>query len=182
MVSDAQKKLSETQDSSQIIKEQEETIQKHNDAIAELKSSLDAAKLKLQSALETRGTLSSRAKDAADAHEQAREMLLNVTEKKFRLATKLDHSETELVNIQNRMWDMYELTYANAQPMESADFDFDASAEEIESVRRTIKNMGTVNVNALEDYTEINERYNEHKVQYDDLIQAESDLLRNNFV
>ena len=33
-------------------------------------------------------------------------------------------------------------------------------------------------MNALEDYTMINERYNEHKVQYDDLIKAESDLLQ----
>lgn len=178
VISDAQKKQSETQDSAQIIKEQENMIEKYKDEIKLLNKNLEQANMELKTALETRGNLSSKANDAAESHEQAREQLLSITEKKFRMETKLDHNDTELINIQNRIWDMYELTYANAKPLENVEFDFAASTEEIESTRRKIKSMGIVNVNALEDYTNINERYNEHKVQYDDLIKAESDLLQ----
>ena len=178
VVSDAEKKQSETHNSAQVIKEQEELIEKHKEEIELLILELEKANVELKSALATRGNLSSKATEAVESHEQAREQLLSVTEKKFRLETKLDHNETELINIQNRIWDMYELTYANAQPLEDKEFDLESSKEEMESVRRKIKNMGTVNVNALEDYTIINERYNEHKVQYDDLINAENDLLQ----
>ncbi len=177
VVSDATKKLSETQDSSQIIKEQEEIIGEHKAAIEALNIQLDAANAELKSAMEKRSSMSENANNAVESHEQAREQLLSVTEKKFKLETKLDHNNTDLVNIQNRIWDMYELTYANAKPFTDPEFDFEEAKEEIDSVRTKIKNMGTVNVNALEDYTEINERYNEHKIQYDDLIKAESDLL-----
>ena len=178
VVTDAEKKQSETQGSDQVIKEQEEEINAFNEKIAALQADLQNANEELKTAMETRGNFSSKAKDAAESHEQAREQLLSITEKKFRLETKLDHNDTELINIQNRIWDMYELTYSNAQPFKDESFDFENSGEEIEDVRKKIKNMGTVNVNALEDYTNINERYNEHKVQYDDLIKAENDLLQ----
>ncbi|MEX1377876.1 MAG: chromosome segregation protein SMC [Eubacteriales bacterium] len=178
VVTDAQKKQSETQGSEQVIKEQEEQIGLLNAKIETLKADLENANLELKTAMEARGNFSSKAKEAAESHEQAREQLLSITEKKFRLETKLDHNDTELINIQNRIWDMYELTYANAQPFKDDEFNFENSGEEIDDVRKKIKNMGTVNVNALEDYTNINERYNEHKVQYDDLIKAESDLLQ----
>jgi len=177
VVSDAQKKQSETQDSAQIIKEQEELIEKHKVTIESLNKELEQASSLLRSAMEAKSSMNEKTNGAIEAHEQAREHLLSVTEKKFKLETKLDHSNTELINIQNRIWDMYELTYANALSFVDPEFDFESSKEEIESSRAKIKNMGTVNVNALEDYTEINERYNEHKVQYDDLIKAESDLL-----
>lgn len=177
IIVDAQKKHSQTQNSAQAIEEQEQEIQNHSEKIKQLSIELEQAKLELEEATKVRSDLSAKAGQAAEHHEQAREHLLSITEKKFRLETKLDHSDTELINIQNRIWDMYELTYGNAKPLEDKDFDLPSATEEIESARRKIKNMGTVNVNALDDYTQINERYNEHKVQYDDLIKAESDLL-----
>ena len=177
VVSDAQKKQSETLDSAQIIKEQEESIEAQRTIITALNKELEQAKAELAVATETKISMSRKSNHAIESHEQAREHLLSVTEKKFKLETRLDHSSTELITIQNRIWDMYELTYANALSFADPEFDLESSKEEIESSRTKIKNMGAVNVNALEDYTEINERYSEHKVQYDDLIKAESDLL-----
>jgi len=178
VVNDAEKKQSETVTSAHAIKEQEELIQKFQGQIEFLKLDLKNAEAELKKALATKTALTQKASEASESHEQAREQLLSVTEKKFRLETKLDHNDTEFANIQNRIWDMYELTYANAKSFKNDEFDVESSSQEIDSIRSKIKNMGTVNVNALEDYTIINERYNEHKVQYDDLIKAENDLLQ----
>ena len=48
----------------------------------------------------------------------------------------------------------------------------------IEELKNSIRALGNVNVNAIEDYKEISERYEFMKSQHDDLKQAEQTLLQ----
>lgn len=43
-------------------------------------------------------------------------------------------------------------------------------------VRNNMKNLGTVNVNAIEEYKEVSERYEFLKTQHDDLVIAAENL------
>ncbi len=47
----------------------------------------------------------------------------------------------------------------------------------IGSLKEEIRKLGNVNVNAIEDYKEVSERYEFMKTQHDDLITAEGTLL-----
>lgn len=47
----------------------------------------------------------------------------------------------------------------------------------IAQIRDEIRKLGDVNVNAIEDYKEISERYQFLKTQHDDLIEAEKTLI-----
>ena len=49
---------------------------------------------------------------------------------------------------------------------------------EITNLRKEINALGHVNVNAIEDSKELNERYNTYKTQEDDLLKAEADILQ----
>ena len=49
----------------------------------------------------------------------------------------------------------------------------------IAQIKDEIRKLGDVNVNAIEDYKEISERYQFLKTQHDDLIEAEKTLIRN---
>ena len=85
----------------------------------------------------------------------------------------------------NYMWEEYELTYSAASQLvnensENAADELSRSAlkKEIATVKGDIKGLGDVNVNAIEEYKEVSERYNFLSAQRDDIVEAE-DNLRN---
>lgn len=81
----------------------------------------------------------------------------------------------ELKGIQDRIWEDYELTYENAQPYRR-DIAVTASHIRVDELKHAIKELGDVNLNAIEDYKSVKERYDTLSVQYDDLTKAEADL------
>lgn len=77
------------------------------------------------------------------------------------------------------MWNEYELTYHNALALRSEDTYALAELKKmIAGVKDEIRNLGDVNVNAIEDFKELNERYTFLKAQHDDLIEAEQTLMK----
>ena len=77
------------------------------------------------------------------------------------------------------MWNEYEITYRNA--VELRDESLNDKAElrnSIANLKRQIKELGDVNVNAIEEFKEINERYQFMKEQHEDLMRAKENLLK----
>ena len=103
---------------------------------------------------------------------------IELSEQKHAHEMKHERASLELERIQNRIWDFYELTYQGTLEFKNPELDLTGAGEEVEKMRRQIRAMGTVNVNAVRDYAELNERYSEHKTQHDDLAEAEEDLLK----
>jgi len=103
---------------------------------------------------------------------------IELGEQKHSYQMKLERATLELESLQNRIWDFYELTYQGTLEFKNAELDLTGAQEEIDKMRRQIRAMGTVNVNAVQDYAELNARHIEHKTQNDDLVEAESDLLK----
>lgn len=79
----------------------------------------------------------------------------------------------------NYMWAEYELTYRSAGELRNPDLTaLPEIRKRIEELKSSIKGLGNINVNAIEDYKEISERYEFMKTQHDDLVQAEGTLLK----
>ncbi|HIU16186.1 MAG TPA: chromosome segregation protein SMC [Candidatus Ventricola intestinavium] len=89
----------------------------------------------------------------------------------------LSRTQSELTQMQERIWDEYELTYAGAKEYMSEPFDLAAGDRRSGEIRREIRAMGPVNVTAVEDYRACRERYDDLSRQRDDLIKAQEDLL-----
>ena len=76
------------------------------------------------------------------------------------------------------MWDEYEITLSDAAGLRNEEMnDLPAMKREISGLKDEIRKLGNVNVNAIEDYKEISERYGFLKGQHDDLIEAEKTLV-----
>jgi len=76
------------------------------------------------------------------------------------------------------MWEEYELTFNNAKALRNEEYDnLTEMKKSITQIKEDIRKLGDVNVNALEEYKEISERYGFLKGQHDDLIEAEQTLL-----
>ena len=78
----------------------------------------------------------------------------------------------------NYMWEEYELTLHAAMDLKNEEFtDLADLKKQIAGIKDDIRKLGDVNVNAIEDYKEISERYGFLKGQHDDLIEAEKTLV-----
>ena len=78
----------------------------------------------------------------------------------------------------NYLWEEYELTKHAAIELRKEEYDDLAALKKlVAAVKDEIRKLGTVNVNAIEEYKEISERYTFLKGQHDDLVEAEQTLI-----
>ncbi|MDD6037577.1 MAG: chromosome segregation protein SMC [bacterium] len=76
------------------------------------------------------------------------------------------------------MWQEYELTYHNAMTLrKEEDYELPELKRLIAGVKDEIRKLGDVNVNAIEEFRELDERYSFMKTQHDDLVEAERTLM-----
>ena len=97
-------------------------------------------------------------------------------DKKAKEETKLVKIDTDLENLQNRVWEEYEMTYGDAKKLYDENFDIKSGTEECSEVKRKIQRLGNVNVAAIEDIKTVSERYDDLSKQRDDMMKAQEDL------
>lgn len=113
--------------------------------------------------------------DQVTGHNSA---ILALQEGQGRLEARKAKMESELETFQNRLWDEYGLTYGNALEIRREISNVRAVQARINELKTEIRELGPVNVAAIEDYAKTKERYNFMKTQHDDLVQAEEKLRR----
>ena len=97
----------------------------------------------------------------------------------YRLGSQKEKLEESGENFINYMWEEYELTHHEAMPLRDEQFgDRQELKRNISKVKEEIKQLGNVNMNAIEDYKEVSERYEFMNKQRNDLVEAEQ-LLQN---
>ena len=85
--------------------------------------------------------------------------------------------ENDLRNMQDRIWNTYELTYAGAEEFRwEGEFSVTETDRRAAQLNTQIRALGAVNVNAVEEYAQTKERFDELSRQQDDLKVAEKDL------
>ena len=82
----------------------------------------------------------------------------DISEKAMRVDFSIEKVQTDIEQSQNRLWETYQLTYANALDMRDESLDIPEASKKAEEMRRRIRFLGSVNPNAIEDYTELKER------------------------
>ncbi len=100
----------------------------------------------------------------------------DISEKAMRVDFSIEKVQTDIEQSQNRLWETYQLTYANALAMRDESLDITEASKNAEEMRRRIRFLGSVNPNAIEDYTELKERMEALETQRDDLSKAKADL------
>ena len=95
----------------------------------------------------------------------------------FRLKSQAEKIEENREAQISYMWEEYEITPNNALQYKKEELtDRQEMQKEIGKIKEEIRCLGTVNVNAIEDYKELLERHTFLSNQYEDLQQAEKTL------
>ena len=97
----------------------------------------------------------------------------------FRLDSQKQSYEAASEKQMNYMWEEYEITYNHAMKLRDENLtDLAYMKRQIQELKNEIRKLGTVNVNAIEDFKNISERYAFLKNQHDDLVEAEQTLMQ----
>ena len=113
--------------------------------------------------------------EARGQREEAAQALSELGERRHKVELNQNRAQMELANMQDRIWNDYELTYENAQPMRR-EISVAAGNIRADALKKEIKALGDVNINAIEDYRNVKDRYDALDAQCKDLTQAEADL------
>ena len=102
--------------------------------------------------------------------------LSSLRDKKFREEMNLSKVDTELEQMQERIYEEYSLSYTTCLDLRRQDFDISVAMPEIVKLKKEINALGYVNVNAIEDCKALLDRYDDLNGQAQDLEKAQDDL------
>lgn len=132
---------------------------------------------KLKEDMEKKEVLGSQQKNFFTAREELAERMTALDKEVYRLSSQKERMEESVESQINYMWNEYEITLSDAMSIRNEELtDLPAMKREIGSLKDQIKKLGDVNVNAIEDYKNLMERYTFMKTQHDDLVEAEKTL------
>ena len=138
---------------------------------------LDEAQVKLKEAMAEKELLSGKQKKFFDNREEMAQQISNLDKEVYRLNAQCEKLEESVENQINYMWNEYEITLTDALALANPEMnDLSAMKKAIVEIKAEIKKLGDVNVNAIEDYKNLMERYTFLKTQHDDLVEAEKTL------
>lgn len=104
----------------------------------------------------------------ADTIKKQEASYIDLLEKKYKLESDWDRTSVIGEQIIERLREEYDLDIAQAKKLET----IETSKTEIAELKKAIGALGNVNLNAIEEYDLLGERYETYKVQIDDLDES----------
>ncbi len=97
-------------------------------------------------------------------------------DQKYQLDLRVGKNETQLETLKERLWDEFEISYAQALDFKRSDFVLSTSVKESREIRSRIRALGDVNVSAINEYEQVSQRYELLTTQREDVVTAMDDL------
>lgn len=160
-------------------------------AIAEKEERIASTKIEMQTHLakvkeleeqikslgETREQWTVRRRDLLKLRDEGSEQISRLDKEAYRLESQREKLAEQMQGFIDYLWNEYELTPVAAREYRHPDYQEIAQVRKVShQLKQSIKELGNVNVNAIEEYKEVSERYTFLKTQHDDLIRAEENL------
>ena len=116
--------------------------------------------------IETNEKLSETEKKITEEFEQIEELKAQIV----KIDVKKTKLQEDIENVINKLWEEYEITPNNAGEYEKPE-NVAQTTKKVHDLRNSIKNLGSVNVDAIEEYKELSKRYDflcEHRLDLEE--------------
>ena len=143
----------------------------------EEKEYLDAIRAKRDNIAARKIMLNEEVKQDNLKREMVQAEITKLGESKYKEENALVRIDTDLEYLQARVWEEYQVTYETALPLRDLEYDIITSNSEISSLKKKISALGNINYNAIEEFEDLDLRYQDMTTQRDDLVKAEEDLV-----
>ncbi|MCL2052131.1 MAG: chromosome segregation protein SMC [Lachnospiraceae bacterium] len=161
------------------VRVKEENIAAIEKTIAASHAQQDNTKLSLEEDILKKDELVTKQKSFFGEREGLAERMSALDKEVYRLGSQKERLQEQIAGQIHYMWEEYEITLSQVGELKEEEALGKSPAEmkrQISILKDEIKKLGDVNVNAIEDYKNVLERYTFLKTQHDDLIEAEKTL------
>lgn len=93
------------------------------------------------------------------------------------LEIDVNRMDVKLDNLLNKLNETYSLTYEKATTIYKLEMDEEEARNKVNNLRRIIRELGNINIDSIEEYDKVSERYEFLIKQQEDLVKAEDTLL-----
>lgn len=97
-------------------------------------------------------------------------------DQKYQQEIKLAKNETQLDTIKEKLWDEFEISYAQALEFKKENFALAPAVKESREIRNRMRELGDINVGAIKEYEHVSERYGFLTEQRADITAAMDEL------
>ncbi|MCR4781148.1 MAG: chromosome segregation protein SMC [Lachnospiraceae bacterium] len=176
-VSDIERMQDDSKNSATVNEEKAKQIEELNQKIFDFDNVRKVLTQKREQAIQDKDDMDSKYKGFFDRRAEVADRINALDRDLYRLKSKYQKLTEELEYQNNYMWEEYELTLHSAMALRDEETITSTNIKkDISNLKEEIRKMGNVNVNAIEEYKEVSERYEFLKKQHDDLIEAEDAL------
>ena len=133
---------------------------------------------KLSSFDQFKASMLSELKEIDDKKTEVQAEISRLQNKLYQEDAKLQKVDIDIENMQERIYEEYEMTYSDCLPFKKDEFDIKEGMIEINRIKTQITALGSININAIEEYKVEGARYEEMSAQVQDLQKAEADLIK----
>ncbi|MBR5155650.1 MAG: chromosome segregation protein SMC [Clostridia bacterium] len=183
--------VSEKADITADIEEKNHQIAGFNQKIAEINQEIEESRKKLselstqsvdidkriEELLGLRKEADGKIRELQENTKETREKLFALGQQKVKAESKKASIEAQLDGIFTHLWEEYELTYSEALKVRTAaEINLTEANREIANLKSKIKALGNINIDAIEEYKNVKERFDFLTEQTQDLEKAKAEL------
>ena len=109
-------------------------------------------------------------------HSALGDKLNSYQDQKYQQEIKLAKNETQLDTIKEKLWEEFEISYAQALEFRKDDFVMSTAMKDSREIKNRLKELGDVNVGSIKEYEQVSERYGFLTEQRTDIVTAMDEL------
>ncbi len=142
----------------------------------ELETALKQVQEQIRKAEGERQHLNTIVEDNMLEMEQVSGLLSKLGQDQGRLEQRIENSQSQLMDLRSRLWEEYNYTFANREQWYQPDLNITEVRDEVKTLRQKIRDLGAVNVQAIEESRELIGRFEFMNGQKEDIVSAQNDL------
>ena len=145
---------------------------------AEEQEYVGSLRRKITEVEQSKDTLCAKQTEVDEKKAQLLEALSVLADKRHAQELALTKIDTDIEYYGQRIAEEYGETYESSLKYREEGYNAHEGEQEIVRLKRKINSLGAVNPNAIDDFAQLKERYDEMNVQREDLSKAEADIVK----
>ncbi|MCR5324688.1 MAG: chromosome segregation protein SMC [Lachnospiraceae bacterium] len=151
-------------------------IKSNNDSIKRDRARVKELDQSILELTERKENIKNEHKNFFDSWTELGKKVTELEKEAIRLNNQKEKLEEQIDSYTSYIWEEYELSYAGAQEYREEDFKTSTARSRINDTKASIKALGDVNVNSIEEFKSVSERYALLSGQRDDLINSKKSI------
>lgn len=170
-----------TAEEEQLIKQNEEynsSIEKAKIQLEKLREYSQELRTKLGEIDRLKKSISEQMNRSRGANKDITNKLIELQKELTRIENKSSKLQTERDSVLNRIWDDYEMSFGDLEEQSEELEDPKEAAKQLSEYRKKIRALGSVNIDSIEEYKNVKERYEFMTSQKADLEKSKDNLVK----